>query len=98
MERTYIEAVRRCIKRIGVGVSQKYNFGELSNNCDFWTYNSVIIDGSLYGRVLGYFSMVFVSFRTWNDHILKLCVGILFLKNLNNCNFGEFSKSGDLGS
>ena len=32
------------------------------------------------------------SFRTWSEHILKLCVGVLFLKYFKNCNSGEFRK------
>ena len=52
----------------------------------------VIIDGSLYGRVLGYSSMdfIFLSHMEWT--ILKLWVGVLCLKNLINCNFDEFLK------
>ena len=51
---------------------------------------------TLYGRVLAYPSMDF-SFGTWNKHILELCLVVLFLKYLKNCNFGDFLKNGDFG-
>ena len=35
------------------------------------------------------------SFCTWNEHILKLCLVVLFLKNLKKCNFGDFLKNGN---
>ena len=56
---------------------------------------SVIIDGCLYVRVLGFSSMDFMFHSHIQLHRLKMCVGVLFLKNLNNCNFGEFSKNGN---
>ena len=40
---------------------------------------------------------ILFSFGTWNKHILELCLGVLFLKNLKNCNFGDFLKNGDFG-
>ena len=40
---------------------------------------------------------ILFSFCTWNEHILELCLGVLFLKNLKNCNFGDFLKNGDFG-
>ena len=52
----------------------------------------MIIDGSLNGRVLDYPSIDFVSFGTWNEHILDLCLDVLFLENLKNWNFGDYFK------
>ena len=67
---------------------------------------------TLYGRVLGYpyllmgvctteFSVIprwiLFSFGTWNKHLFALCLGVLFLTNLKNCNFGDFLKNGDFG-
>ena len=40
---------------------------------------------------------ILFSFGTWNKHILELCLGVLFLKNLKNGNFGDFLKNGDFG-
>ena len=40
---------------------------------------------------------ILFSFGTWNKHILELCLGVLFLKYLKNCNFGDFLKNGDFG-
>ena len=34
---------------------------------------------------------ILFSFGTWKEHILELCLGVLFWKNLENSNFGDFA-------
>ena len=72
------------------------NFGDFLKNGDFgdlaWLLMVVCTDEcSLIPR------WILFSFGTWNKHILELCLGVLFLKNLKNCNCGDFLKNGDFG-
>ena len=41
--------------------------------------------------------LILFSFGTWKEHILELCLGVLFLKNLKNLNFEKFLKNCDFG-
>ena len=53
---------------------------------------SVIIDGSLYGRVLGFSSVdfIFLSYMEWT--YIDVVRRRIICKIFQNCNFGEYSK------
>ena len=56
----------------------------------FYTFNGII---KLMNHVRLYVCpWILFSFDTWNEHILELCLGVLFLKNLKNWNFDDILK------
>ena len=55
----------------------------------------MIIDGSLYGRVLSYPSMDFVSFGTWKEHLLELCLDVLYFEKSQKLEFWRYFENGN---
>ena len=86
IKRAYIRAVLRLLILKNL---KKWNFDDFFKNCDFWGL-SLIIDGSLYGGVLGYPSMDFVFLCQMEQTSIGAVLIVLFLKNLKNWNFGDF--------